>query len=161
MPLDDTNQPKRKHVRTKPLLDSKPNANALARAELPATLAALCMRAKTSTSRKWVTYAVATQSQSLSEAWRDASKKALVACGALPDYAANPLVVGTHATIYTDPLVTVGVKVVPQAPRLDIDACFADLLDAGVKPALLKRLRKKHTTEFNGAHIITTLLTSP
>jgi hypothetical protein len=138
-----------------------PNVNGIARAALVNTLASLIARTKSSVSRKWVTYAVATQSQSLSEAWRDESRRALIACGALPDYRAAPLSVGTQATIYSDALVTVGVKVTKQPPSLDVDACFADLLAAGVKPALLKRLRKKHTTAFNGAHILTALLAAP
>jgi hypothetical protein len=137
-----------------------PNANGIARAALVNTLASLIARTKTSVSRKWVTYAVATQSGSLNETWRDDAKKALIACGALPDYGKEPLPVGTQLTIYSDPLVTVGVKVVAQAPRLHADAFCADLLAAGVKPAVLKRLRKKHTVEFNGSHILTALLAS-
>jgi len=175
MPLDSTTHPeppKRSHQRKPVPVESTPavpakrsharkpasDANAEARAELDRTLAALLPRAKTAASRAWVTYAVATRAVSLNEAWRETSKKALVASGSLPDYAANPLPVGTVLTVYSDPLVTAGVKVVPQAPRLNVDACFADLLAAGVKPALLKRLRKKHTTDFSGAHILTALL---
>jgi hypothetical protein len=138
-----------------------PNANGIARAALVNTLASLIARTKSSVSRKWVTYAVATQSQSLSEAWRNESKKALIACGSLPDYQAYPLEAGTHLTIYNDPLVTVGVKVVAQASHLDADAFCADLLAAGFKASTLKRLRKKHTTEFKPAHIITAMLAAP
>ena len=51
------------------------------------------------------------------------------------------------------------VKVTQQASRLNVDAFVADLAAAGVKTALLRKLRKRHTTDFSGAHIITALLT--
>jgi hypothetical protein len=51
--------------------------------------------------------------------------------------------------------VTINLKVVPQAPRVNTAALVAALEQAGVKPALLKRLVKKHTEKFGGAHIFT------
>lgn len=158
MPLDDT----LRRTRAKPAKASpapaKPDAFFEARAELDRTLAALLARAKTTKSRGWVRYGVASRAVSVCDAWRELEKKALIASGALPDYTANPLPVGTVLTVYTDPLVTAGVKVTPQSPRLNVDAFVADLAATGVKTATLRRLRRKHTTEFNGAHIITAML---
>lgn len=136
----------------------KPDANAAARAELDATLAATMARAKTARDRLAVTLWASKRGVSLNEAWADAAKKAAIAEGLIPDYAANPLPVGTVATVYSSALVTIGVQVTQQAPRLNVDAFVADLVAAGVKVATLRRLRKKHTTVFNGAHVITALL---
>jgi len=149
MPLDDTGS------RAKP----KPDPHADARAELDRTLAALLARAKTAKSRAVLAYWASSLACSQDEAWRGSAKKALVASNVLPDYTANPLPVGTVATIYSDPLVMLAVKVVQQASRLNVDAFVADLAAAGVKTALLRKLRKRHTTDFSGAHIITALLT--
>jgi hypothetical protein len=139
----------------------KLNNNAIARAELVNTLATLISRAKSPTSRKWVTYAIATRAVSLNETWREESKKALVACGALPDYSADPLPIGTQATIYSDPLVIAGVQVNQQANRIrDVDAFFAALEAAGLTKRVVRQLRKTWMTDFNGAHVITAMLTS-
>jgi hypothetical protein len=182
MPLDDTNPAKRKHVRTRPLADAgppatakrshkansadparpvaapKPDANAAARADLDATLAELLPRAKTARDRLAVTYWAASRGTALNEAWRESAKKAAVVGNVIPDYTTNPLPVGTVATVYSSPLVTIGVKVTPQSPRLNVDACFAYLEVSGVNKALLKRARKRFTTDFPGAHVITAML---
>lgn len=154
MPLDDTSAKS-----ACPLKAAKPDPHGEARAELGRTLAALLTRAKTPKSRKVLNYWASSRADSQSEAWREAAKKDLIASAVLPDYAKNPLPVGTVATIYADPLVVLSVKVTHQASRLNVDACFADLAAAGVKLALLKKMRKRHTTKFNGAHTVTALLT--
>jgi hypothetical protein len=48
----------------------------------------------------------------LADAWRDRTKRAAVVSGALPDHVATPFPVGTAATVYAGPLVTISVKVV-------------------------------------------------
>jgi len=160
MPLDDTLAKPRSRARS-PKAAAKPDPNAEVRAELDRAYAELLSKAKTAKSREVLAYWASSRADSQSDAWREAAKKALIASGVLPDYAANPLPVGTVATIYSDPLVMLSVKVTQQAARLNVDACFADLAAAGVKVGLLRRLRKRHTTEFGGAHIITALLVKP
>lgn len=157
MPLDDTTR--RIKPKPKPKPAPKPDANAVARAELDLTLAGLLSRAKTAKGRDVLAYWGSSLACSQAESWRGSAKKALIARGVLPDYTTNPLPVGTVETIYADPLVLLTVKVTQQASRLAVDAFVADLLEAGVKPALLKKLRKRHTTDFSGAHIITAVLT--
>jgi hypothetical protein len=158
MPLDGTTR--RANPRSpKAAVPGKPDANADARAELDRTLARLMARAKTAKSREVLAYWASSRAGSQSDAWREGAKKALIARGVLPDYATNPLPVGTVATIYADPLAMLTVKVTQQASRLNVDAFVADLAAEGVKAALLRKLRKRHTTDFSGAHIITALLT--
>lgn len=103
-------------------------------------------------------YCVASLLTQLGERRREDAKKALVARGVIPDYSAQPLAVGTAETVYVSDLLTVGVKVTAQADRVNVLALVADLKAAGVKPALLKRLVKRHTKSFAGAHGITALL---
>jgi hypothetical protein len=92
------------------------------------------------------------------DARREKAKKAAVTGGVLPDHLTHPYPVGTSETIYAGATVTINLKVVPQADRLNTAALVADLQKAGVKPALLKRLVKKHTETFGGAHIFTASL---
>lgn len=87
------------------------------------------------------------------EAWRDQTKRAAVAGGVLPDHSADPYPVGTAETVFTGKYVVIGLKVVEQADRVDVAGLVADLAKAGVKPAVLKRLVKRHTRSFPGAHI--------
>lgn len=95
----------------------------------------------------------------LAEARREKAKRAAVAGGVLPDHSAAPMPIGTTETVYTGELVTIGVKVVEQASRLDAAGFIADLEKAGLPARTLKRLVKKHTTTFSGAHIFTASLT--
>ena len=104
-------------------------------------------------------YAVSSLLARLSDARRDKAKKAAIAGGVLPDYAANPLPIGTADTVYVSPLVTIGLKVVAQAERVNVPNLVADLLAAGVKPAVLTKLIKKNTESFAGAHVFTASLT--
>lgn len=104
-------------------------------------------------------YWAASEISSLAEKRRDEAKKAAVTGGVIPDFKANPLDVGTRSTLYISELLTIAVDVTQQAPRLDGLALVADLVKAGVKPGLLKRLVKRHTKTFAGAHVITATLT--
>jgi hypothetical protein len=160
MPLDAATITRRA-ARPKPKVAATPKSDAHveARGELDRTLAGLLPRAKTARSRAVLAHWASSRAGSQSDAWRDETKKALIASGVLPDYTASPLPVGTVETIYSDPLVMLSVKVVQQASRLSVDAFVADLAAAGVKLSLLRRMRKRHTTDFAGAHIITALLT--
>jgi hypothetical protein len=106
----------------------------------------------------WWEYWVASVLAGLSDARRERAKKALVAAGKLPDYAAHPLAVGAAETIYASALLSAGVKVTAQADRVDVAAVVADLVAKGVEARLLKRTVKRHTKSFNGAHIITAML---
>jgi hypothetical protein len=94
----------------------------------------------------------------LAEKRRDKAKRAAVAGGVLPDHAAHPMAIGTAETVYTGAQVRIDVKVVEQADRVDVPAMMVDLERAGVKLVTLRRLLKKHTKTFNGAHIFTASL---
>jgi hypothetical protein len=94
----------------------------------------------------------------LNEARRNQAKKALIAKGIMPDYSADPLPAGTVQTVFSGDVVSLSVKVVEQAARVNVAALVADLEKAGFPPGKLKRLIRKHTTAFNGAHIITASL---
>jgi hypothetical protein len=95
----------------------------------------------------------------LAEAWRNKAKRQAVARGVLPDHTATPYPIGTSETVYVGTLVTVSLKVVEQADRVDVPGLVADLIASGVKPALLKRLLRTHNKSFAGAHIFTASLT--
>lgn len=103
-------------------------------------------------------YWASSVTNALIEMRRAKAKKIATALHVLPDYVATPFPVGTAETIYADPLVTIGMKVVEQADRIDTLALVADLESAGVASKLLKRLVKKHTRAFAGAHIFTAVL---
>jgi hypothetical protein len=88
------------------------------------------------------------------------TRNAAVAGGLLPDHTADPMPVGTFETVYSGSLVTITVKVANQPDRVAVPALLADLEAAGVKAALLRRLVKKHSTSFAGAHTFTASLTT-
>jgi hypothetical protein len=104
-------------------------------------------------------YFAASELSSLAEKRRDVAKLAAVKGGVIPDYSAHPLEVGTSATAYISDLLTIGVKVTAQADRVNVLGLVADLKAAGVETRLLKRLVKRHTKSFAGAHSVTALLT--
>jgi hypothetical protein len=103
-------------------------------------------------------YWVASLLLQLAERRREAAKRAATVARVLPDYINDPYPVGTVETVYSGPLVSIALKVVPQPPRVDVAALLNDLADLGVKPATLKRLVKKHTIEYAGAHVFTATL---
>ncbi|MGD0106328.1 MAG: hypothetical protein ABSC06_20145 [Rhodopila sp.] len=148
MPLDDTGS------RTKPKLVALGDA----RTELDRALAALLPRAKTVRDKLALDYWAASEAARLDDAWREKAKRGAVAGGVLPDYTANPLPVGTSETVYSSPLLTIGLKVVRQADRVNVAGLVAYLEQAGVKPALLRRAVKRNSEQFGGAHIFTVLL---
>jgi hypothetical protein len=94
----------------------------------------------------------------LAEKRRDKAKKQAVAAAVIPNYADDPMPIGTAETVYSGAQVRIDVKVVEQATRVDVAALVIDLERAGVKLATLRRLVKKHTRTFNGAHILTASL---
>jgi hypothetical protein len=97
----------------------------------------------------------------LAEQRKNDAKRAAIAAGVLPDYTTEPFPVGTAETVYAGPAVTIGLKVVNQGDRVDVPGLVADLEKSGIKPTVLKRLVKKHTRSFGGAHIFTASLVSP
>jgi hypothetical protein len=94
----------------------------------------------------------------LAEKRKDESKAAAVAGGVLPDYKAEPSPVGTAETVYSGATVAITLRVNAQADHVDVPGLVADLEKAGVKPAVLRRLVRKHTTSFGGAHVFTASL---
>lgn len=108
----------------------------------------------------WWARLVSQQLGTLNDKAKDDSNKALIARGLLPNYAEHPLPIGTSATIYASDLLTAAVKVTQQADRVDVAALVAELVAKElIKPGVLKRLVKKHTRSFAGAHSVTALLT--
>jgi hypothetical protein len=96
-----------------------------------------------------VRYARSKMLLSLAEKEADEAKKDAIAAKVIPK---GGLTVGAHPSIYADDLVTISANVVEQAAKIDGAGLAADLLQAGVKPALVKRLVAKHTHEFAPAH---------
>lgn len=105
-------------------------------------------------------YWVASLLARLSEARRERAKKAAVAAAILPDHVASPMPIGTAETVYAGDVVTISVKVVEQSPRLDVAGFLAEAEKLGIPPAKLRRMVKKHTTQFSGAHVFTASLVS-
>jgi hypothetical protein len=91
---------------------------------------------------------------------RERARRAAVAAGVLPDYAADPAPIGTACIVYAGALVTIAVKVVSQGDRIDGAGLVADLVAAGVDRKLLRKLVRKHTTSFAGAHTFMASLTA-
>jgi hypothetical protein len=89
------------------------------------------------------------------EARRKRATAAAVKLGILPDWEKFPLPVGTCLVVYQDGTVSIALTVVEPIVGCDHAGFVADLLKAGVKPALLKRLEKKHRTETRPAHKFT------
>lgn len=99
-----------------------------------------------------------TLAASLAEAWRGRARKQAVSLAVLPDHVTTPRPIGTAEIVYADPLVSIGMRVVEQAGRVDVEALAADLVKSGVKATLVARLVRKHTKAFPGAHIFTASL---
>ncbi len=94
----------------------------------------------------------------VAEQWRGKAKAQAVAAGVLPDHEAHPSPIGTMETIYADKLISISMKVVAQADRVDVTSLIADLTKAGLPERVLKKLLKRHTRTFPGAHIFTASL---
>ena len=112
----------------------------------------------TAKQRAAVDYWCASLANQTAESWRGKAKVKCVAEGVLPDHEAHPSPIGTAETVYVDEIVSIGMKVVAQADRCDVAALVADLTKAGVDQKVLKRLVKKHTKTYAGAHIFTASL---
>ena len=83
------------------------------------------------------------------EAEKQLAHKAAVALGVLPDHRANPEPPGTDRTVYQGREVLITMTVVSPTVRLilNVSEFTAALVKAGVKPALLAKLERKHTHE--------------
>jgi hypothetical protein len=127
-------------------------------AGIGATVQAMLPRRASAKEHAAAQYWGASVTQQLAEAWRGRAKEQATALGVLPDYVAHPYQVGTSGTVYEGTMVTIGMKVVEQADRVNVPGLVADLLAAGVKPAVLKRLVRRNTKQFHGAHIFTASL---
>lgn len=99
-----------------------------------------------------VEYFVASVVQRAAERRRDKATRAAVAARVLPDHTKAPLSVGTHPGVYRGDEIEIACTVVEQPSRLDADGFCAALVEGGVKPALIKRLRSAHTTTYAPAH---------
>jgi hypothetical protein len=128
-------------------------------AAIAESIQAMLPRRASTTERAAAEYWGASIVNQLAEAWRNKAKRQAVAQGVLPDHAATPYPIGTSETVYVGTLVTVSLKVVEQADRVDVPGLVRDLIASGVKPAVLKRLLRKHNKSFPGAHIFTASLT--
>jgi hypothetical protein len=92
------------------------------------------------------------------ESRRKRATTAAVKLGVLPDWDKHPLPVGTAQVVYADGELVISLNVVAPIAGIDHAGYVADLLKAGVKPALIKRLDKKHRTETRPAHKFTSSL---
>lgn len=146
MPLDSTRPPDR----TAAVSDAVGEIGRIIRAMLP--------RKATEQDKLFADFWGFSLAQRLIEPLRDKSKRAAIAGQVLPDHSAKPFPIGTAETVYSSDLGSISMKVVEQADRLDVAGFVADLEKAGVRPALIKRLLKKHTKTFAGAHIFTATL---
>ena len=77
------------------------------------------------------------------------------------DHEKFPEPVGTNRLVYAGEVVEISVSVAAPIAGVDHVAFVVDLLKAGVKPALIKRLTAKHTTETRPAHkFVSSLVTA-
>ena len=103
-------------------------------------------------------YHVASHLLRIAETRRKRAHAAAVRAGVIFDHERAPEPVGTNRLVYSGPLVEIGVAVAAPIEGIDHAGFVADLLRAGVKPALVKRLTTKHTTETRPAHKFTSSL---
>ncbi len=94
------------------------------------------------------------------EARRKRATVVAVRLGILPDHEKHPLPVGTCEVVYADDGLVISVTVLEPIAGIDHAGYVADLLKAGVKPAVIKRLDKRHKTETRPAHRFTSSLVS-
>jgi hypothetical protein len=101
---------------------------------------------------------IAGQLRRLAEsAWQQALAGA-IKTGTIPDAAKAPEPVGTDRIVYAGPVVCIRLVVAKPIEVVDHLAYVAELLEAGVNPALLRKLAKRHTTETRPAHRFSTSL---
>ena len=105
-----------------------------------------------------VNYLDATLLLRLAEIRRKAEHRACVKGGVLIDHEKAPEPVGTNRLIYSGSVVQITLTVAAPIVGIDHAAFVEDLLKAGVKPALIKRLQAKHATETRPAHKFTPVL---
>ena len=112
----------------------------------------------TAKQRAAVDYWCASLANQTAEAWRGKAKAVCVVQGVLPHHELHPMPIGTTETVYADELVSIGLKVVAQADRCDVAALVVELIKTGVEERSLRRLVKKHTKSYPGAHIFSASL---
>jgi len=100
-------------------------------------------------------YHVASHLERIARARKNKAEKDAVKVGVLFDSEKQPMAVGTNAPIYIGNVIEIGVSVTTPQTRFDAAAFIADLLEAGVKPALVTRLTAKHTLESRAPHKFT------
>lgn len=144
MPLDDG-------VRTARLADDSANARARARA-------LFSNDPQVAVAWKYHETSLALRA---AEVERTKAHAAAVKAGVLFDHLTNPEPVGTSRVVYADTAVAITVTVYAPIVGVDHAGYVADLLKAGVKPALIKRLERKHRTETRPAHKFTTSVVQP
>lgn len=132
MPLDG----RARVPKSKPGAKPKPNAKALAAMEyhLASTLA------RDAAARK------------------KAAHKHAVSAAVLPDHENHPREPGTSEVCYDDGKIRIVLMVAEPIEKLDAAPLIEDLVKAGVKPAMLARLVKKHTYGTAPAHVFTSSL---
>jgi hypothetical protein len=132
MPLDDTlaRKPAPKPQR-KPAAKPKPNAKAQAALE----------------------YHVAATLARDAAARKKAAHKAAVSAAVLPDHETNPREPGTSEVCYDDGKIRIVLTVAEPIEKLDTAPFVDALVRAGMKPAVLARLVKRHTRTTAAAHV--------
>jgi hypothetical protein len=106
-------------------------------------------------------YFVAAHLNRLAEARKARAIKAAVAAGVMFDPEKQQLPVGSHSLVYAGDVVEIACSVSSPTVRLDGAALVTDLVEAGVKPALLKRLVARHTRENRAPHKFVGTLATP
>lgn len=97
-------------------------------------------------------YHVASQLLRIAETRREKAHEAAVKAGVLFDHKEKPEPVGTLRVVYAGTVIEIRLQVVEPIAKLDDVNFIADLVKAGVKPAVLNRLATKHTKVMRPAH---------
>ncbi len=97
-------------------------------------------------------YHVSSHLLRIAETRRKRAHAAAVKAGVMFDHERAPEPVGTERVVYAGALVEVSVTVAAPVQGLDHLAFVVGLLEAGVKPALVKRLQARHATETRPSH---------
>lgn len=91
----------------------------------------------------------------IAEARKKKAHAAAVKAGVIFDHEKDPQPIGSNTRVYAGDVIEIACSVTTPATRLDADAFVSDLEKAGVKLALLNRLRNKHTHENRAPHKFT------
>lgn len=158
MPLDDT------RARARPIAKvAKPDAIAAGFAEIvriigvpmPASKAKGTRLAKAETS--WKVYRGQKVRRLVEKLWENIMAEA-VRQDVIPDHLEHPEPPGTNRMVYVGEAVEISLAVSEPVEGINFEGFVADLLKAEVKPALIKRLTRRHRTETRAAHKFTASL---